>query len=156
MSRFAAALVVAATVGPAFAGAPREPDDYRMTDFRAPVPETLRGAVMVDVAEAEALWRGGDVVFIDVLPRPVRPAELPEGVIWRDRPHDTIPGAVWLPNTGYGALHAEMDARFRDTLAVLTDGDPDRALLFFCLAECWMSWNAARRAALDYGYAAVH
>ncbi len=27
-------------------------------------------------------------------------------------------------------------------------------VLFFCLAECWMSWNAAKRA-LEYGYSNV-
>ena len=32
------------------------------------------------------------------------------------------------------------------------DGDRAAALVFFCKADCWMSWNAARRAvALGYG-----
>jgi len=31
----------------------------------------------------------------------------------------------------------------------------DRALVFFCEPQCWMSWNAALRA-VEYGYTAVH
>ncbi|MDP2740597.1 MAG: PQQ-dependent catabolism-associated CXXCW motif protein, partial [Pseudorhodobacter sp.] len=33
-------------------------------------------------------------------------------------------------------------------------GDPERPVVFFCLSDCWMSWNAATRA-LNYGYTRV-
>jgi PQQ-dependent catabolism-associated CXXCW motif protein len=36
-----------------------------------------------------------------------------------------------------------------------TDGDRDRAVVIYCLADCWMSWNAAKRAA-EWGWRAVH
>jgi PQQ-dependent catabolism-associated CXXCW motif protein len=146
--------LLAALAGPA-AAAPPEPDGYRMDDFRAPVPATLAGATVVDTDAAEALWRAGDAVFVDVLPRAPKPANLGPGVIWRDRPHDSIPGAIWLPNAGYGALHPDMDAWFREALAQATGGDADRPLVFFCLMDCWMSWNAARRALTEYGHARV-
>jgi PQQ-dependent catabolism-associated CXXCW motif protein len=90
------------------------------------------------------------------MPRPERPANLPEGTIWRDRPRDSIPGAVWVPNTGYGALDAGRDAYLRAVLEQAAGGDRDRPVLFFCLAECWMSWNAARRARVEYGYSTVY
>ena len=32
--------------------------------------------------------------------------------------------------------------------------DPNRMLVFYCLANCWMSWNAAKRA-LAMGYTHV-
>ncbi|TVQ56175.1 MAG: PQQ-dependent catabolism-associated CXXCW motif protein [Rhodobacteraceae bacterium] len=148
------AALLAVGLAPALADAPPpEPDGYRMDDFRSPTPLTLTGAVVADAAEAERLWRAGEAVFIDVMPRPVRPEGLPEGVIWRDPPHDTIPGATWLANTGYGALSPEMDARFGAALeALAAEGRP---LLFFCLADCWMSWNAARRALKEHGHARV-
>ena len=132
-----------------------EPDGYRMEDFRSPVPATLSGVRVVDTEAAEALWRAGDTVFVDVMPRPVRPETLPEGVIWRDRPRDSIPGALWLANSGYGALHPDMDARVRAALDAATGGDRDRPILFFCLMDCWMSWNAAKRAREEYGYTDV-
>ncbi len=139
----------------AFAQQVPEPEGYRMEAYRAPVPETLAGAQVVDADEAHALWQSGEVAFVDVLPQPPKPDNLPEGTVWRTKPRDSIPGAVWLPNTGYGAL-AEEDAQyFRDGLAAVTGGDRAHPLLIFCLAECWMSWNAAKRA-LAEGYAEVY
>jgi PQQ-dependent catabolism-associated CXXCW motif protein len=152
----ARALAVALAIGAAPAGAqPPEPDGYRMEAFRSPVPATLSGATVVDTSTAETLWREERAIFVDVLPRPVRPADLPEGTVWRDKPRDTIPGATWLPNTGFGALHPQTDTRFRAALAGLAGGDSDAPLLFFCLADCWMSWNAAKRAREEYGYSSV-
>ena len=107
---------------------------------------------MVDVDAAHALWYSGAVAFIDVLPRAPRPEGLPEGTIWRDRPHASIPGAVWLPNTGYAALDPGTLAYLRDRLAAATG--PAAPVLFFCRRDCWMSWNAANRA-LELGYARV-
>jgi PQQ-dependent catabolism-associated CXXCW motif protein len=59
-----------------------------------------------------------------------------------------------LPNTGYGALSAADDAYFRRGLERATKGDRDVPLVFFCQRNCWISWNAARRA-LEYGYRRV-
>ena len=130
-----------------------EPEGYRMDKFRAPVPATLKGATVVSTKEVEAL--GGTAILIDVLPRPPKPAGLKEGTIWRPRPRSNIPGSVWLPNTGFGVLPISVEAYFRDNLARLTEGDPARKLVFYCLADCWMSWNAAKRA-LAYGYSQVY
>ena len=57
---------------------------------------------MLTTAEAEAIWRAKSGVFIDVLPRPPKPKNLPEGTVWRDKPRLNIPGSIWLPDTGYG------------------------------------------------------
>jgi PQQ-dependent catabolism-associated CXXCW motif protein len=131
-----------------------EPDGYRGEPYRAPVPATLSGASVVGSAEAHALWDGGDAVFIDVLPRAPKPANLPEGTIWHQPARQSIPGAAWLPNVGYNALAPAEDAYFRDSLDQVA-GDDATPLVFFCLADCWMSWNAATRA-LEYGYTEVH
>lgn len=145
-----AALLALALAGPAAAQVP-EPDGYRMGDYRAPVPDTLSGARVITPAEAHAIWSGGTALFVDVLPRPPRPRGLPEGTIFRQPPRRSIPGAVWFPNAGYGDLAPVNDAWFRDGLAAETGGDLDRPLVVFCLMDCWMSWNAARRA-MTYGY----
>ena len=131
-----------------------EPDGYRMANYRAPVPSTLEGATVVDAAEVERLMRDADPVLIDALPAPRKPADWPEDRIWRQPGHETLPGAVWLPNVGYGDLPDDYQAWFASELERLTGGDPGRLLVFFCEADCWMSWNAAKRA-LALGYTHV-
>jgi PQQ-dependent catabolism-associated CXXCW motif protein len=131
-----------------------EPDDYRGENYRSPVPATLKGARVLTTAEAESLWRGRVAAFVDVLPRPPKPANLPAGTVWHDKPRFNIPGSIWLPDTGYGTLAPSTEAYLRDGLNQVSGGDPAKPLVFYCLAECWMSWNAAKRA-LSYGYSNV-
>ena len=131
-----------------------ELEGYRTSDYRAPTPATLHGARVVTTGEAKALWDGGTAIFIDVMPHAPRPANLPAGTVWRERPRQNIPGSIWLPDTGYGALAAVTESYLRDNLARATAGDRARLLVFYCLKDCWMSWNAAKRA-LSYGYTNV-
>ncbi|HWK33074.1 MAG TPA: PQQ-dependent catabolism-associated CXXCW motif protein [Hyphomicrobium sp.] len=128
-----------------------EPAGYRMEDFRTPVPATLRGARVLTNDDAADLWNRNGAVFIDVYPQAPRPPNLPAGTFWRDPVHRSIEGAAWMPNVGYGALSQEMDDYFRARLDTLSHGKRDAPLVFFCLKDCWMSWNAAKRA-LEYGY----
>lgn len=123
-----------------------EPAGNRVQDYRAPVPDTLHGARVIGAEAAHDLWQSGAAAFVDVLPRPTRLENLPEGTLWIDRPRLSIPGALWLPNVGYGAISEETATYFRRGLKAATGGDKDRPVVIFCLAECWMSWNAAKRA----------
>jgi PQQ-dependent catabolism-associated CXXCW motif protein len=131
-----------------------EPSDYRREHYRAPVPSTLQGAQVLDTAQAEAVWREGSAAFIDVLPRPPKPASLPAGTVWREAPRPHIPGSLWLPDTGYGDLAAAAEDYFKRGLQRASGGDLARRLVLYCQADCWMSWNAAKRA-LTYGYSNV-
>jgi len=133
---------------------PAEPTEYRTTDYRAPTPAGLAGARVVSTEEAERLWQGQSAVFVDVLPRAPRPANLPPGTIWRDRPRQDIPGSIWLPDTGYGALAPATEDYLRKNLQRATGGDRAKLLVIYCLRDCWMSWNAAKRI-LSMGYANV-
>jgi PQQ-dependent catabolism-associated CXXCW motif protein len=133
---------------------PPEPSSYRMEDYRAAVPATLQGATVLDTARAHALWETRAAVFVDVLPRPPRPAGLPAGTIWHPKPREDLPGSIWLPDTGYGALASAMEEYFASNLQRASEGDRDRPVVFYCLARCWMSWNAAKRA-LALGYTHV-
>ena len=128
-----------------------EPAGYRMAEYRAPVPATLAGATVVDTEGLQQLLATGQPILIDVLPAPRAPKDRPADRLWRPTPHTNIPGSVWLANVGYGELSAEFESYFRDHLARLTADDPGRPLVFYCQADCWMSWNAAKRA-LAYGY----
>lgn len=129
-----------------------EPTGYRMEAYRAPTPATLKGAQVIDTAQAEKLWRAKAAIFVDVMPRDVKPANLPPGTLWRDKRRDHLPGSVWLPNVGYGALSAEVDAYFRTRLDALAGGNRAAPLVLYCQTDCWMSWNAAKRAITEYGY----
>ena len=131
-----------------------ESDGYRMDNYRAAVPATLAGARVLSTAEAEAVWRDRTAVFIDVLPRAPKPPNLPAGTVWRDKPRLNIPGSIWLPDTGYGKLAASTEDYFRRGLALAADGNNAVLLVIYCQADCWMSWNAAKRA-LEYGYSDV-
>lgn len=156
MIRRCAALVLTLLwgAGAALAQPVPEPDDYRGEPYRAPVPETLRGAEVIGAAQAIAIHANDEAVFLDILPRAARPEGLPPDTVWREPPHLSIPGALWLWNTGYQRLAPEEEARLRAGLEQASGGDPDAALVFFCRAECWMSWNAARRA-VEWGHRAV-
>lgn len=155
-SPVAAALAAAILAAPAFAQQqePFEPEGYRTENYRAPVPATLAGARVLTTEEAEAIWRANSGTFVDVLPRPPKPKNLPAGTVWRDAPRKDIPGSIWLPDTGYGTLPPAMDDYLRRGLARASRGDKAALLVIYCLADCWMSWNAAKRA-LAYGYSNV-
>jgi PQQ-dependent catabolism-associated CXXCW motif protein len=157
MSRKLAVAVFAALAftGPAQAQASvPEPDGYRMDDYRAPVPATLAGARVLSTAEAEAVWRAGTAVFIDVLPRAPKPQNLPAGTVWRDKPRFDIPGSIWLPDTGYGKLARPTEDYLRRGIERASGGNKAALLVIYCQEDCWMSWNAAKRI-LSYGYSNV-
>jgi PQQ-dependent catabolism-associated CXXCW motif protein len=126
-----------------------------MDDYLAPTPATLKGAKVIGTVEAQRLWQEKAAIFIDAMPRPPKPANLPKGTIWRDKPRFNIPGSAWLVDVGYGEISTERDSYFRTHLDRLTGGDRARALVFYCKSACWMSWNAAKRAIEEYGYTAV-
>lgn len=133
-----------------------EPEGYRMSAYRAPVPATLDGATVVGTADGlEALMRKREPLLIDVLPRQPKPENRNPALPWIEK-RETIPGAFWLPNTGFGELPPATMAYFQDTLERLTGGDKAKPLVFFCEPQCWQSWNAARRALTELGYTQVY
>ncbi len=155
MRRWGLALACLVLAGAAARGGDvPDPEGYRTAEYRAPTPSTLRGGRVVTTDEARQLWDRKDAIFVDVMPHAPRPANLPAGTIWRERPRQSIPGSLWLPDTGYGALAAVTERYLRDNLARATAGDRARLLVFFCLKDCWMSWTAAKRA-LAMGYTNV-
>lgn len=147
-------VAISSPASPSTDATPAEPADYRTDNYRTPVPLTLQGATVLSSREAMKLWEAKSAVFIDVYPHPPKPPNLPADTLWRETTHQSIEDAVWLPNVGYGVLSAASDAYFRRNLETLTHGDKAKKLVFFCLKNCWMSWNAAKRA-LSYGYANV-
>jgi len=126
---------------------------YRINNYRSPVTLPVQGGRRVDLAEVDRLVAEG-AALVDVMPQ--RGGYDPATGAWRmvDR-RETIPGAVWLPEVGRGAPDARLVAYFLVQLARATHEDRTRALIFFCMADCWMSWNAVKRASA-LGYTRVY
>lgn len=146
MIRIAAAICLA---GSAALSQPAEPPGFRGRPYDAETPATLSGAQVIDAARAVALHDAG-VAFVDVYPRQQRPEGLPSGTLWRPAPHQTIPGAIWLHDTGYDRLSAAESERLAEGLGRAV-GDKNLPVVIFCRADCWMGWNAAKRA-VELGY----
>ena len=74
-----------------------------------------------------------------------------QGRFIEDEPHANLPGSHWLANTGDGELSVQWMDYFTRHLRHLSDGHLDQPTVFYCRADCWLSWNAAKRAhALGY------
>ena len=93
----------------------------RISSYRAPVPETVPGGRTIDLGELVAL-RDEGAMLIDVMGAPGHQIRK-DGSWVIATPHRTIPGAIWLPETGHGRLEAKIE---------------------FCRSDCWMSWNAVQ------------
>ena len=132
-----------------------EPQGYRTGNYKASTPATSAGGTALDTSTARQLWKDGGAVWIDVLAAPHRPANLPASAVWLPVPRRDIPGSVWLPDVGRGELNANLEAYFRTNLVRITKGRRDTAVVFYCLANCCMSWNAANRSA-SWGYTRVY
>ena len=119
----------------------------RAKHYRAPTPATVPHARTLDTFQLRALLESERPLLIDVFAITVRPETAKLDAAWL--PTDdrySLPGAVWLPNVGYGTLDPAMRTYFRTHLERLTGGDRQRPLVFFCVRDCWMSWNAVQHA----------
>lgn len=124
---------------------------FRIARHRAPVPEDIPApAHAIGPAKAADLLAAG-AVAIDVSGALQSRFDELEGTWLVRGPRQSLPGAVWLPEVGRGVLEPEMQDYLTGNLERLTGADKSRAIVVFCIADCWMSWNAAQRiAALDY------
>ncbi len=132
------------------------PEKYRGWPYKAPTPLSAPGATTLLFAEdVQALIEKSDVLLVNVSPITLGPMGTDGNRNWiprKDKPGEQLPGSIWLPNVGYESLDTRMDAYFRKNLAFHTDGDKSHLLLFYCTADCWMSWNSVKRAHREYGY----
>jgi len=128
---------------------------FRMERYRAPVPSSIPGGLTINTQFALEQHNSGSMQFIDVFPPKGMGADPIDGFWLITEPRYSISGAVWLPEVGQGHIEPAQEDYFKRNLARLTNNNVDFPLLFFCTADCWQSWNAAKRA-IDWGYTAVH
>lgn len=161
--RFTHALALAAVLALAFEGgagrvvsetAPQHIDPatgYRIEHYQAAVPETPPAGERVWIDVIDRLLTQERALLIDVSPITGAGYD-PHTGAWRYiKPHLTLPGAVWLPEVGRGVIDANVTTFLQNQLKRLTGGDTAHAIIIFCSADCWMSWNAMKRiAALGY------
>ena len=120
---------------------------YRITQYRSPTPASAQGAQTVDTEGLQRLLGQTPApVLIDVYRRP-----WVQGRFIDTEPHANLPGSLWLANTGDGELEANWQDYFTSHLRKATDGRRDQPLVFYCRSDCWLSWNAVKRAA-SMGY----
>jgi PQQ-dependent catabolism-associated CXXCW motif protein len=134
---------------------PAEPADYWTGPIHAPVPATLSGGTVVHTAQLQTLLERDDVVLVEVSNAPRRPENLAPNAPWLPTPHVVIPGSLWIAGAGMGAIAPDAETSFRDQLTHATGADLDHPIVVYCHEQCWLSWNAAKRA-VRLGYRQVH
>lgn len=147
--------IIAILLSAALARAEGEPSfdpatGYRIARYRAAVPDTVPGGTRVDRDRVDQLIKDG-AILLDVMASEGAGAD-PQTGAWRLlRPHQSIPGATWLPDVGRGVLKDGFDSYLKKNLDALTGSDFKKPLIVFCQSDCWMGWNAVQRiAALGY------
>lgn len=127
----------------------------RVGRYRSPTPDSVPGGEKISLARLRALIDQESVVLIDVMSATGLGPDPIDGT-WRlSRSREHIPQSIWLPEVGRGILDDTMLAYFESQLARITKGDVAQGLVFYCVADCWMSWNATQRAA-QLGYENVY
>jgi PQQ-dependent catabolism-associated CXXCW motif protein len=145
-------LMLSVYIGRAAAGV-SEPEGYRLENYGAPVPDTVQGSRTIHTTELKALLDHAEALPIDVFPSPRRPEGMRADQPWMPVPHRDIPGSLWLPDIGQGQISPDLDRWFRERLA-RAGVNTHHVFVFYCRSQCWLSWNAAKRAA-SYGYSNI-
>jgi PQQ-dependent catabolism-associated CXXCW motif protein len=151
------AVLVFLSLSPAFAADEPEFDaatGYRISRYRSPVEPNVPGGKRVLIEDVDDLIKQG-VVLIDVLPSDGAGLDRSTGAWHMAKPHENIPGSTWLPDVGRGHIDPLIEIYFKSNLKRLSGGDASRALLIYCQSDCWMGWNAVKRAS-SYGYKTIY
>lgn len=127
---------------------------YRMGYYRAAVPQQVPGAKRIGLNDVRSLRKDPAVLLLDVMAHTGAGYDPISGQ-WRiAKPRHNIPGSIWLPDVGAGHLTPQLTKYFRSNLRKFSGGKLDRKIIIYCTADCWMSWNAAKRAA-GWGYSNI-
>ena len=129
-------------------------EKYRGLPYHAPTSELAPlGVTRVSASELNELLSLADKpLLIDVYGAIFREESLDFDGAWLvSAPRKNIVGSVWLPNVGKETLKPIINIYFDKNLKELTKNDKNKRLVFYCIEDCWMAWNAAKRAH-EWGY----
>ena len=126
----------------------------RIARQRAPTPDDVPGAVRVSAKQTRDI-AGTGAILLDVGAAAQSRYDDLDGTWLVRGQHQSLPGATWLPETGRGILTPEMQSYLRSNIERLIEGDASAPIVVFCIADCWMSWNATQRLTA-MGYTSVH
>lgn len=135
-----------------------EPEGFRLTDYRTPVPKTLTGATTLSTSQMEDLLANTQLpspLLIDVFPKTEKPESWPQNQLWLPEPHQSIPTAHWLAEVGFGTINTAIESAYKEFLQLATNNNLAYPIVLFCRKNCWISWNAAKRL-VQYGYQQVY
>lgn len=131
------------------------PVGLKLDHYRSPTPACVPNASTLTTPELQALLASEQALLIDVQAVYLRD-DKEFGATWLvNEAHESLPQSRWLPNVGYGVLEPKIETWFKAQLAKLTQHDLHKPLVFYCVADCWMSWNTVQRVR-DYGYTRVY
>lgn len=117
-------------------------DGYRSGNYRSPTPVSIEYAQTLDTAALQQLLQSQPQTrLIDVYRQ-----QWLHGRFIASEPHSNLPGSLWLANTGDGELTAQWLDYFSHNLQQASHGDKGWSLVFYCRSDCWLSWNAVKRA----------
>ncbi|HTV33747.1 MAG TPA: hypothetical protein VME69_11705 [Methylocella sp.] len=76
------------------------------------------------------------MVLIDAAGFPHKPANVDPGAVWEPAA-SKYPGSVWIPGTGEVQIESNVEAYFRDRLAVLTGGNLHQPIVSYRHPQFW-------------------
>lgn len=127
-------------------------EGYRLLRYRSPTPLGSDDAVTLTTEQLQTL-------LLSNTERPallnVQPIRWQQGLFVENEPFYHIPGSTWIPNVGMGELSEGWENYFRHHLSKVTKSRQDFPIVLYCRADCWMSWNAVKRAA-SWGYSTLY
>ncbi len=132
-----------------------EPEGYWTGPINSPVPTTIEGGKVVHAQELSNLIDNEEIVLIDVSESPKRPEGMAADAPWIPLAHESIPGSIWIPDVGGGTISANIEEFFVSQLTDETGEDYDYPIVIYCHEQCWLSWNAAKRA-INHGFRNVY
>lgn len=127
---------------------------YRMSRQRGPTPDNIPPPARVVSAYGARVLINAGAIALDVFSATQSRFDELDGSWLVSKERLSLPDAVWLPETGRARLEPVMQRYLEQNLAELTANDPTHPIIVFCVADCWMSWNAAQRIA-GMGYTNV-
>lgn len=116
---------------------------YRLSHYRGVIPAPPEGVPRLDTAAVARLRPRA--ILIDVTPAESAVRDAATGRWTLAEPHASIPGAHWFPEAGRGVPAEGIEPWFLRGIARLHRARPNAPIIVYCLADCWMSWNAALR-----------